>query len=119
MSRRLSIAMALFLGVMLTVSLAASVQGQPKEAKGKAAAKQDRLDGTVQTIDKATKTFTLRPTGSSTLRQVVYTESTKFTVRNKPGSLDEVEIGRRVISLGKFNDKGQLIAARIDVRATR
>ena len=49
-------------------------------------------------------------------RQVAYSADTKVTYRNKPGSMDDVKEGRRVIVLGKFNDKTQLVATRIDVR---
>ena len=48
--------------------------------------------------------------------QVVYNADTKFTKDNKPASIDDVSNGKRVICLGKLNDKGQLVARAIDVR---
>ena len=51
-------------------------------------------------------------------REVVYNAETKFTIQNKPdGSVDDVIVGRRVICLGKLNDKAQLLATRVEVRS--
>ena len=50
------------------------------------------------------------------LTKVVYTAETKFTIQNKPGTIDDVIVGRRAICLGTFNDKTQLVATRVDVR---
>jgi hypothetical protein len=50
-------------------------------------------------------------------RRVVYNAETKFTIQNKPGSIDDVIVGRQVICLGIFNDKTQLLAIRVDVRS--
>jgi hypothetical protein len=67
-------------------------------------------------IDKDTSTIIIRK--GAVQRKVVYNTETKFTIQNKPrGSVDDVIVGRRVICLGKFNDKTQLLATRVDVRA--
>jgi Cu/Ag efflux protein CusF len=115
MKRRLSIAMVVCLGICL-VPAVITAAAQKKE--GKRAAKQERVEGNVHMIDKATKTVTvtLRGKPTETQRQVVYGDSTRFTFRNKDSSVDEVKEGRHVICLGKTNDKHQLIATRIDVR---
>jgi hypothetical protein len=59
---------------------------------------------------------TVRLRGKPDQRQVIYDDKTAFTFRNKPATLDEVKEGRRVIAVGKNNDKNQLIATRIDIR---
>jgi len=64
--------------------------------------------------DKNTSTITLRK--ANIHRAVVYTNDTKFTKRSKPGSLDDVKGGRRLICLGKFDEKARLVATHIDVR---
>ena len=47
------------------------------------------------------------------------TTTTRSSPRtNKPGTLDDVSNGVRVICLGKLNDKGQLAATHVDVRPT-
>lgn len=111
MRRSLSILMGLLLGVVLSLSLATSAFAQKKKGKE---AKEDRLSGTIHMINKDTNTITLRR--GNVQRQVVWDTSTKITYRNKPGTMDDVKEGRRVICLGKFNDKTQLVATRIDVR---
>lgn len=110
MRHRLSIAMGLFLGVLLTLSVLVEAQQKGPTTK------QDRVEGTVHMIDKDTKTITVNLRAKTLQRQVVYNEATKFTYRNKSASLDEVKDGRRVICVGQFNDKTQLMATRIDVR---
>ena len=116
MRRCLFIAMALMLGSVLTLPVAASQGGQKEDEKAKAAAKQDRLDGTVHMMDTATKMITVRTRGKTEQRQVSYDDKTQFTYRNKAAKLEEVKEGRRVIVLGKTNDKHVLVATRIDVR---
>ena len=117
MTRHPSLALGFWLGAMLTLCLVAPVQAQDTKAKAKApATKSDRIEGIVQMIDKATKTVTVRLTLQNAMRSVIYNDKTTFTVRNKPGTIDDVKDGRWVICLGKYNDKIELIATRIDVR---
>ena len=114
MRRRLSIAMVVCLGICvapLIVNLAAQ-----EKKEGKEAAKQERVEGNVHMIDKATKTVTVTLRGKGSTRDVVYSDSTKFSFLNKPATLDEVKDGRHVICLGKTNGKNKLIATQIDVR---
>ncbi len=107
---------ALLTGILVLLTL--GVWAEAREKK-QAKVKMDRLSGTVQMIDKNTSTITLR-TSSNVTRQVVYGPDTKFTKVNKPGgSVDEIKDGTRLICLGKFNDKTQLVAARIDIRLPR
>ena len=103
---------ALILGIVLSLTLTTGVRAQ--ETKPAAKPKEDRLSGTVQMIDKNTSTITLRK--DNTTRSVVYNNDTKYTLHNKPSSLDQVKEGRKVICLGKFDEKNRLVATRIDVR---
>jgi hypothetical protein len=102
---------ALIFGIILSLTLTNGASAQEKKSTK---SKQDRLSGAVQMIDKNTSTITLRK--DSIQRSVVYTNDTKFTKRNKPGSFDDVKEGRRLICLGKFDEKARLVATRIDVR---
>jgi len=110
MGRRLFLA-SLFLGVVLALT-PISAQKDAKTAAGK----QDRIDGSVHMINKTDKLVTVRLRGKAMQQEVIYDDKTAFTFRNKPSTLDEVKEGRRVIVVGKNNDKGQLVATRIDVR---
>jgi hypothetical protein len=106
--------MGLCLAIALTLS-ARPVAAQEKKPAGKL----NRVEGSVQSIDTATKTVTVRVRGKTNTVPVVFSDKTLFTFRNKPGSVDEVKDGRNVICLGRFNDKSALIASRIDVRDER
>jgi hypothetical protein len=83
-------------------------------------AKLDRLEGRVQMINWDTHTITLGVNVSSATsrvpRVVIFNDSTKFTYRNEPSSLEMLKEGRRIICLGKFGEEAKLFAARIDVR---
>jgi Domain of unknown function (DUF5666) len=103
---------AWFVGVfVLSLAVIASAEDQKKTST-----KEDRLSGTVHRIDQDTSTIIIRK--GAVQRTVVYNAETKFTIQNKPdGSIDDVIVGRRVMCPGKFNDKAQLLATRIEVRS--
>lgn len=97
------------LSLMLAVTLLAPQSSAADKPKG------DRLEGTIKTMNKDTSMITIAK-GSNPPHTVIYSASTKFTKRNQPGSLDDVKEGRRIICLGKFDDKARLMATQIDVR---
>ena len=110
---RMKSLIAWFVGVFLLLSLAVMANAQDQK---KTSTKEDRLSGTVHMIDRETSTIIIRK--GAVQRKVVYNGETKFTIQNKPGgSIDDVIVGRRVICLGKFNDKAQLLATRVEVRS--
>ena len=97
--------------IFLTLAVMASAEDQKKTST-----KEDRLSGTVHMIDKETSAFIIRK--GTVQRKVVYNAETKFTIQNKSGgSVDDMIVGRRVICLGKFNDKAHLVATRVEVRS--
>jgi hypothetical protein len=108
MRHRLMVAM----GFCLVIALALSAMPVAAQEKDKA----DRVEGTVQSVDTATKTVTVTLKAKTNTVQVLFSDKTVFTFRNKDSSVGDVKAGRRVICLGKLNDKNQLMATRIDVR---
>ena len=104
----LSILMGLFLGVVLCMPNTAYAQKKAKPAK------QDRVSGVVQSISKDKNMVMVRIKGNTT-RTVLWDGNTNWTYDNNPGSLDQLKEGRRAICLGKFNDKAQLVATRIEL----
>ena len=110
MTRRLFVAMAVLLGVALAGPVSVVIRAQEKQP--------DRVAGSVEVVNKDTKTILVKLTGTGTTTQVVYDDHTKFTKDNKAGTLDDVSNEVRVICLGKLNDKGQLMATHVDVRPT-
>ncbi|HEV8131960.1 MAG TPA: hypothetical protein VGQ81_11965 [Acidobacteriota bacterium] len=117
MKRSFFRSISLLLGIVILMALASPLNAQKKEKAPKPpkAPKTERLSGTIQMINKDTSVITLRTKGNIN-RYVVYSNETQFTYRNKPGSLDDVKDGRRVICLGKYDDKARLVATRVDVR---
>ncbi len=76
--------------------------------------KQLRVSGVVARINKDKSEMTVERSGSP--RTVVYSGDTKWTKRNKPGSMDDIKEGARVICVGMANDKKQFLATRCDAR---
>jgi hypothetical protein len=122
MKRTVSILSSLCLAMVLSVAVIGQASAKDKAAKGDKTAKtassdkEARVSGTVQMVSKDTSTITVRDK-NNVQRPVVYSGDTKFTYRNQPGSIDDVKDGRRVIVLGKFDDKTRLQASRVDVRS--
>jgi hypothetical protein len=97
-----------FAGLFAATALPLTLVSQEKQ--------EDRLDGRVQVLDKDKSTFTMTIKGGTVQRHVIYSGDTKFTFRNKAGSIDQLKEGVRVICLGKFDADGRLMATRIDIR---
>jgi hypothetical protein len=111
MRRKSLIAWCVGVFLLLFLAVMASAQGGKKTST-----KEERLSGTVHRIDKETSTIIIRK--GAVQRKVVYNSETRFTIQNKAdGSVDDVIVGRRVICVGKFNDKAQLLATRVEVRS--
>ncbi len=109
------VATMLVLTLMCSVVLVAAVYAQARKDEK---TKLDRIEGTVQSVNKDKSTVMVRQRGSvNTVWTVVYSPETKITYRNQPSTIDEVKDTRRVIVLGKFGSKEQINAARIDVRS--
>lgn len=112
MHRSLIIGFALFLGLFLSFSVAFA-QDKPADTK----ATPDRIDGVVQSVDKANSTINVTDHKTKIVRTVVFSDATKYTKVNQPGSaLDDLKVGTRVICLGKFDEKQRLVAGRVDIR---
>ena len=106
MPRRLRVVI-LLLGIALIGPTQIATYGQDKG---------DRVAGTVQLINKETKTIVVSSEANNKQEQVMWDDNTKVTKDNKAASINDVQNGVRVICIGKINDKGQLHAVRIDVR---
>jgi hypothetical protein len=79
----------------------------------------DRIEGTVQALDKDKSTLTLLQSGATKASwHVAYNDKTIYTMRNQPAKAADLKEGLRVIVLGKF-EKEVLTAARIDIRTEK
>ncbi len=112
MTQRVPVVVILMLGLTLVLGLGLFAQVKKDAKTG-----QDRIEGTIQAMDKAKSSLTLVQSGVTTKPSwhVVYNDQTKFTMRNKPAKVEELKEGQRVIVLGKF-DNDMMTASRIDIR---
>jgi hypothetical protein len=109
---RMKYLIAWFTGVFIMLTLAVIVSAQDQK---NVSTKEDRLSGTVHAIDKDTSSIVIRKGAGQ--RRAIYNAETKFTIQNKPGSIDDVIVGMQITCLGSFNDKSQLLATRVDIRS--
>ncbi len=104
--------------VMLVLSLTLVLGfGLFAQVKKDAKTGQDRIEGKIQTVDKAKSSLTVMQSNASTKAtwQVVFNQKTKITSHNKPANADDLKAGKVVIVLGKYDQK-VMTAAQIDIR---
>ena len=106
------------IAVAPSLVLASPLMAQADEEKKQGKVTSLRIEGTVVLISKDSSKITVQQQGN-VRRTVLYNEKTRFTFRNKPGSIDQLKEGIRVICLGKENDKKDYLATRIDIRAEK
>ncbi len=89
-----------------------------KEKKEKAATPGEfRWHGSVVRSNKDQSTLTVRK--GHVERTVRYDSSTQWTKDNNPSDASAVKDGDSVIVIGKFDDKKELHAARIEIRPAK
>ena len=98
--------------LLAVTALAASVS----LARAQDTAKEERVTGSVQLVNKDTKTIVVTTEAGKDQKQVVFDAATKVTKDNKAAAIEDLKAGARVICIGKANDKGQLVARHIDIR---
>ena len=112
MKRRVSLLVACVLSVAIVISAGLFAQVRKDASTG-----LDRIEGRVQAINKD-KSLILVRQSSGMVWEVSYTDTTKYTAMNKPGSLSDVKDGDRLICLGTAaGSENKMTASRIDVRA--
>ena len=115
----LSLALA---GAVFVALPARAFQASAEQKAAPAATKETKWQGNVVRIDKDHSMITIRGgvPPSHDIRQVVYDSSTVWTKVGQPlEQHDEVKEGSFVIVLGQMDSKGELQAARIDLRAEK
>ena len=105
---------AIVLALSLVVVAGGAVYGQVKKDPKTGL---DRIDGTIQSMNKEKSTLTLKQsTDAGLVWHVAYNSQTTFTYRNGPGKVEDMKEGVRIYALGKF-EKDVLTASRIDIRS--
>lgn len=95
----------------------AAMAQEQKPAQATAAAKEARWHGMIVNINEKTSTLDVRR--QKVTRTVYYDDSTKWTQGTKTMEMKEFKTGSDVICLGTFDEKGNIHATRIDMRAPR
>ena len=112
--------MILFLALLVALAvLAAPPQGTSTSGKAAAsqqAPKEDRLSGTIVRSSPDKSALTVKEHKSNIEHTVFYNATTKWTKEKGPADMKEFKDGSRVVCLGKFNEKGELTATRIDLQ---
>jgi len=104
--------------VFAAVGLAAQEKGVgEKKEKKSAAAKEARWRGYIVRQDKDKSILTVKE--GNVERTVVYDSSTRWTKGKETADPSEFKDGVRVTCHGKYDDKGRLIATRIDLKPPR
>ncbi len=109
------ILVAIFAAAGLMTQAAMAQEQKPAEAT--AAAKQARWHGMIVNINEKASTLDVRR--QKVTRTVYYDDSTKWTQGTKTMEMKEFKIGSDVICLGTFDEKGNIHATQIDMRAPR
>jgi hypothetical protein len=82
-----------------------------------------RIEGTVIGVNKKASTISIRQRSHANMAWTIhYDEKTSFSYRNAESSLDDVKNGRRIICLGRYEEKGgknEMVAVVVDVRTGR
>lgn len=105
---------AVLIAMFATVGLAA--QEKPKATPKATVAKETRWDGIITRQSKTESTFTVRKRGGNIEKTIVFNSTTKWTKLNKPAEMGLFKDGERIIAVGKLDDKGRIVATRIDLR---
>lgn len=104
------------IAVLAALTVAAQ-QTMAKEKGGKQASTGEaRWHGTITRSDKDGHTLTVRRRGQQIEKIIHYTDETKWTQGTKPIDMNEIKDGDEVICLGKYDEKGDFVATRIDLR---
>lgn len=81
----------------------------------------DRIEGTIQAMNAEKRSMTVRQRNRRDITwTILWDEETAITYRNEDATAADLQLGRRVIVLGRFvEDTIRLKALRIDVRSGR
>jgi hypothetical protein len=109
------ILVVVLLGILVTMGFVVSTSvAQEKKEKPAVAAKEARWHGMVVRFHKDASTLDVRK--GAIQRTIHYDSSTKWTKETKTIEMSEVKDGSVVICLGKYDEKGEFHATRIDLR---
>lgn len=105
---------AVFAVAGLATQKATAQEKQAKKAKTAAAAKEARWHGVIVNMNKDKSTLEVRK--GTIGKTIYYDDSTKWTEGKKAIEMSEFKDGADVICIGKYDEKGEFHATRVDLR---
>jgi hypothetical protein len=109
------ILVVVLLGILVTLGFVVSTSvAQEQKEKPAVAAKEARWHGMVVRFNKDASTLDVRK--GAIERTIHYDASTKWTKGTETIEMSTVNEGSIVICVGKYDEKGELHATRIDLR---
>ncbi len=112
--RRVSVTVLIVMFAALGL-IASNAIAKEKKAKAAGGGKEARWSGLIVRSDKDGSTLTVGKRGTEKI--IHYDSSTKWTKGTSTVDMGEFKDGDRVICLGKYNEKGEFMATRVDKRA--
>jgi len=105
----------MLLGLLATIGFTApTATAQEKKEKPAVAAKEARWHGLIVRINKDASTLDVKRGNSE--RRIYFDSSTQWTKGKVVIEMSQLKEGSDVICLGKFDEKGDFRATRIDLR---
>jgi hypothetical protein len=105
----------MLLGLLATIGFAVpTATAQEKKEKPAATAKEARWHGIIVRINKDVSTLDVKRGNSE--RKIHFDSSTQWTRGKEVIEMSQLKEGSDVICLGKFDEKGDFRATRIDLR---
>ncbi len=114
MKKALTILLAI---AFVSAGLAAQETKTAEKKEKTAAAKEFRWSGYIVRTSKDDSTITVKKGNAEKI--VVFDNSTQWTEKSKPAEASLFIEGASVICFGKYDEKGRLIARRIDLRTRK
>ena len=109
------ILVVVLLGILVTMGFVVSTSvAQEKKEKPAVAAKEARWHGTLVRFNKDASTLDVKRGNSE--RRIYFDSSTQWTKGKVVIEMSQLKEGSDVICLGKFDEKGDFRATRIDLR---
>jgi len=102
------------LAVFAAIGFAAQMEKVPEKKAKAVVAKEVRWHGTLLRFSKDTSSIDVRK--GTIERKIYYDSSTKWTKGTKTVEMSEFKDGADVICVGKYDEKGEFHATRIDLR---
>jgi hypothetical protein len=106
--------------VMVAVSTLVMTPALFAQAKKDAESGLDRIEGIIESINKEESTVVVKQRQKAAMNwTIAFNKDTTFSYRNEKATADELQPGRRVIVLGRFEEpksNNRLTAVRVDIR---